>query len=262
MEQARSFDTVAELYAEVRPSYPAALFDDLASLGALTKVASVLEVGCGAGQATADLAARSGRLTALDPGANLIAEARRRVASPDVSFSVTTFEDFQAPAGSFDLIASAQAWHWVDQRLGFAKAADLLKPSGRLAIFGHVPVALDGPLLGPIRRAYDRYAPEAAGRPHPASGYLPGGPIAGLFAASGRFGPATHRGYRWAWTMDAATLGKYLRTDSTYRVLPEPHRFALFDEMSAAVEASGGAYAAPWETHLYVAQRLAAPTGS
>jgi SAM-dependent methyltransferase len=256
MEPGRSFDSVAGLYAEVRPGYPAALFDDLVRVGGLTSAASVLEVGCGAGQATGDLAARAGRLTALDPGASLIAEAKRRAALSNVTFAVATFEDLLAPSGSFDLIASAQAWHWVDPKVAFAKAADLLTADGRLAVFGHVPMPVREPFADAFRKAFDRHAPGAWGTPHPMAWYLQGGPVPAMFAASGRFGAVTHRGYAWTWTVDAATLGKYLRTDSAYRFLPEADRFALFDEMTGAVEAAGNAFPMAWETHLYLAQKL------
>jgi hypothetical protein len=76
-----------------------------------------------------------------------------------------------------------------------------------------------------------------------------------MIEASGRFGAVTHRGYAWTWTMDAATLGKYLRTVSSYRVLPEPDRFALFDALSAAVEDAGDEFPMAWETHLYLARK-------
>jgi SAM-dependent methyltransferase len=113
-----SFETVADLYARVRPGYPAALFDDLAAIAGLGPASAVLEVGCGAGQATGDLAARAGRLVALDPGEKLVEAARRRVsAAAQAEFLVARFEDYAPPPGGFDLVASAQAWHWVDPAL-------------------------------------------------------------------------------------------------------------------------------------------------
>jgi hypothetical protein len=57
---------------------------------------------------------------------------------------------------------------------------------------------------------------------------------------------------------DAATFGKYLRTVSGYRALAEPDRFALFDEMCAAVEEAGNALPMAWETHPYLARKLPA----
>ena len=120
MEQRDTFDAVAGLYGEARPGYPAAVYDDLWALADLGPDAAVLEVGCGAGQATGDLAARSGRVLAIDPGPNLIAEARARVASDKVAYEVGRFEAFAPEARAYDLVASAQAWHWVDPAAAFA----------------------------------------------------------------------------------------------------------------------------------------------
>lgn len=139
MDARDTFDTVADLYGEIRKGYPAALFDDLAALAGLAPGARVLEVGCGAGQATGDLAARAGHVTALDPGPALIDQARARVPAANIDFVVSGFEGFEAPAASFDLVASAQAWHWIDPAIAFAKAADLLKPGGTLAISATFP---------------------------------------------------------------------------------------------------------------------------
>lgn len=65
----------------------------------------------------------------------------------------------------------------------------------------------------------------------------------------------THRGYAWTWQMDGPTFGKYMRTDSSYRALPEAVRFGLFDALQAAIEAVGQPCPLPWETHLYLARR-------
>ena len=43
MDPRDTFDAVADLYAEVRPGYPAALFDDLEALAGLGPSATVLE---------------------------------------------------------------------------------------------------------------------------------------------------------------------------------------------------------------------------
>jgi SAM-dependent methyltransferase len=255
MEQRDSFDTVADLYAEVRRGYPAALYDDLAALAGLGRDASVLEVGCGGGQATGDLAARARHVTALDPGAQLVSQARARIAAPNVDFVVSRFETYDAPPAAFDLVASAQAWHWVDPAIAYAKAAETLTPGGCLALFGHVPLPPTGPLNAAFKVIYDRHLPGAWGTPPPQAAYRPGALFDVGIDASGLFGPVTHREYAWTWRLDPQTFGRYLRTDSSYHVLPEARRFALFDDLAQALADQGGMFDSPWETHLYVAAR-------
>ena len=53
----RVFNEVPELYDCVRPTYPDELFADLAAITGMDGHSSVLEVGCGTGQATRSLAA-------------------------------------------------------------------------------------------------------------------------------------------------------------------------------------------------------------
>lgn len=255
MDKGDTFDAVADLYGEVRPGYPAELYDDLWALAGLGRDAVVLEVGCGAGQATRDLAARAGRVTAVDPGPNLIAEARARVAAANVDYAVARFEDFEPEPHAFDLVASAQAWHWVNPALGFPKVHAALKPGGSMAMFGHVPGVPAEPMASAFKAIYDRFVPGAWGTPPPQAAYRPDGMFPPQYAASGLFGPVAHRAYVWTWRLDPQTFGRYLRTDSSYHALPEAPRFALFDALSDAVAAGGGVLDLPWETHLYVAKR-------
>ena len=115
-------------------------------------------------------------------------------------------------------------------------------------------MAPTGAVADAFRPIYDRYLPGAWGTLPPQAWYLPRGPVAGIIAAAGPFSPAIHRGYAWTWRLDPQGFGRYLRTDSSYHVLPEPQRFALFDALSDAVERLGGVFDSAWETHLYVAR--------
>jgi ubiquinone/menaquinone biosynthesis C-methylase UbiE len=83
---------------------------------------TVLEVGCGTGQLTEQLAAHDLAATAIDIGATMIAAARRRAGSSLVSFEAVSFEAFGAPDACFDLIAFATAFRWIGSEVKFAKA--------------------------------------------------------------------------------------------------------------------------------------------
>jgi SAM-dependent methyltransferase len=139
------FNEVPELYDRVRPGYPAELFADLIALTGMDARSSVLEVGCGTGQATRSLAGFVGRLTAVEPGAGLAELARRRLgAFENVTIEISTFEDWQDRGRRFDVVVSASAWHWVDPSIGWRRAHDLLRPGGWLALLGNVVVRRAG----------------------------------------------------------------------------------------------------------------------
>ncbi|MGH9028008.1 MAG: class I SAM-dependent methyltransferase, partial [Acidimicrobiales bacterium] len=106
---------------------------------------SVLEVGCGTGQLARQLAARGVDVTAIDIGPTMVAMARRRETSGSVAFQVISFEEYAADDGSFDLIVSADALHWIDPEVKFCKSARLLRTGGRLALLS-IEQVYDEPL--------------------------------------------------------------------------------------------------------------------
>src|SRR5258706_14944061 len=89
----RVFNEVPELYDRVRPTYPGELFADLAAITGMDRRSSVLEAGCGTGQATRSLAALGYSGTAIEPGAGMAPLACRRLASlRNVEGGLSTFE--------------------------------------------------------------------------------------------------------------------------------------------------------------------------
>jgi SAM-dependent methyltransferase len=134
------FNGVAGLYQATRQTYPAEIVEFLLGTAGVGRGSAVLEVGCGTGQLTADLARRGLDLTAIDIGPAMVAAARSHVDDSSVSFQVCSFEDFEAADSSFDLIVSATAFHWIDPEVQFSKPARLLRPGGWLALLSTGPV--------------------------------------------------------------------------------------------------------------------------
>jgi SAM-dependent methyltransferase len=95
----------------------------------------VLEVGCGSGQLTRGLVTRGLHVTAVEPGKNLTALARQNLeGAGEVEFVNAQFEDALLPRGQFRAVFSASAFHWVDPKVSWQKAADVLVPGGTLAL--------------------------------------------------------------------------------------------------------------------------------
>ena len=129
------FDEVAGEYDRRRPAYPDELVDQACQASGISGGDHVLEVGCGSGQLTRSLAARGLRVTALEPGENLIALARRNLAGTgEVEFLTAQFEDALLPREEFRAVFSASAFHWIDPKVSWQRAADVLVPGGTLAL--------------------------------------------------------------------------------------------------------------------------------
>jgi ubiquinone/menaquinone biosynthesis C-methylase UbiE len=129
------FDEIAAEYDRHRPTYPDELIDQACQAAGIGSGDHVLEVGCGSGQLTRGLAARGLRVTALEPGKNLIALARQNLEDAGaVEFVNAQFEDASLPREQFRAVFSASAFHWVDPKVSWRKAADVLVPAGTLAL--------------------------------------------------------------------------------------------------------------------------------
>lgn len=129
------FDEMAAEYDRHRPAYPDELIDQACQVAGIGSGDQVLEVGCGSGQLTRGLLARGLRVTALEPGKNLIALARRNLEGAGaVKFVNAQFEDASVPREQFRAVFSASAFHWIDPKVSWQKAADVLLPGGTLAL--------------------------------------------------------------------------------------------------------------------------------
>jgi SAM-dependent methyltransferase len=129
------FNEVAVEYDRNRPAYPDALVDLACEVAGIGDGDRVLEVGCGTGQLTRSLLARGLRVTALEPGDQLILLAEENLKDAgDVEFVHARLEDMQLPRESYEAVFSASAIHWVDPGLSWRKIADALAPNGTLAL--------------------------------------------------------------------------------------------------------------------------------
>src|SRR6266496_5556011 len=131
----RVFDEIAAEYDRHRPAYPDELIDQACRVAGIGSGDRVLEVGCGSGQLTRSLAGRGLRVTALEPGTNLISLARKNLeGAAQVELVNAQFEDAQLPRERFRAVFSASAFHWVDPEASWQRAADVLVPGGTLAL--------------------------------------------------------------------------------------------------------------------------------
>ena len=131
----RVFNEVAAEYDRNRPTYPDVLVDHACRLACIGAGDRVLEIGCGTGQLTRSLLARGLRVTALEPGDQLIAIARENLKdAADVEFVNARLEDVQLPRERYQAVFSASAIHWADPDLSWRKIAEVLVPAGTLAL--------------------------------------------------------------------------------------------------------------------------------
>lgn len=132
-----SFENAVEVYDEVRPSYPAALFDEL--FGLLPVEPQIVEVGPGTGKATRDLLARGAWVHAIEIGPAMAARLQANLPSERLLVSVGDFETMDIRPGA-DAVFSATAYHWISPASQASRPAAILRVGGLVAIVDLIQV--------------------------------------------------------------------------------------------------------------------------
>lgn len=120
----------------------------------------ILDLGCGTGHLTAELATavgEEGRVLGIDQSTEMVEEARAEY--PDLEFVRADAREFAA-VEDFDAVFSNAALHWIsDQDAVTGSVADLLQPGGRfvaeLGGAGNVATIVDAVESACAKRGYD-----------------------------------------------------------------------------------------------------------
>ena len=124
------FSSLAPAYARYRPTYPPELAAHLASVAPSRALA--LDLATGNGQPAIDLALHFDQVLASDASARQLAEA---IAQPQVQYLRHQAECLPVKSGCADLIAVAQAAHWLNFDRFYAEARRVLRPGGVVAVW-------------------------------------------------------------------------------------------------------------------------------
>lgn len=253
---AESFGADARRYDEARPSYP---------IGLVTRVVDgspgpdVLDVGCGTGIAARQFRSAGCTVLGVEPDARMADLARAH----GLRVEVASFEAWDPAGRTFDVVTAAQSWHWVDPAVGAAKAARVLRPGGRLAVFGHVfePPA---EVAEASAAAYRRVAPGSpfSGQParRPLDMYRAGyAKNADQVRATGRF----HEPEQWQFDWERPyTRNEWLNllptTGGLTRLRPD-QLAAVLSAVGEAIDALGGGFTMQYTTLATSAVRTTTP---
>ena len=236
------FGPVAEQYDRHRPAPPEGLLDDLERLGG-----AVLDVGCGTGKAAVALAERGLTVLGLEPDERMAAVARGH----GIAVEIGTFEAWDAGDRQFDLLTFADSWHFVDPTVGTRRAAELLRPGGKVARMWN-SYLLEPPALEALDRVYRRLAPEVPQTWRSTAAWTPvradDDPL-----VRGGFMPLRTRSYKSSGRCSADEFVAMAATTSGHLRLGD--RLApLMSEVHAAIEALGGAVRMHRTTFLALAR--------
>ena len=278
-EVAESFGSDAARYNRARPGYPGALVDRIIAASPSPDrsfspsfrpdpsrgpgrgrdghdARDVLDVGCGTGIAARLFQAAGCRVLGVDPDARMAELARQA----GLEVEVAKFEAWDPAGRAFDAVVAGQAWHWVDPVVGAAKAAQALRPGGRLALFWNSfqpPYDVGEAFAAAYRRMPD-FPVFQRGMPGPEAYSLLCDKAADGMRQAGAFGPSE----RWRFDWDRPyTRDEWLDTVPTFgghSQLPPAKQRELLASIGAAIDAVGGSFTMQYATVAVTAARTGA----
>lgn len=250
-------------YDAVRPGYPPELIEDVIAISAIPAGGSVLEIGCGTGQATVpfarwrDATGRGYMMLCLEIGQDLAAIAAQKCRPyPNVTVQVMSFEGWDPEGRAFDLVISATAFHWIPPQVGYPKIARILKRHGSMALFWNLaPTPYTG-FSAAVQQIYRHVVPEW---PDPRTGPSNEERIRARETSIneiGLFEPVLVKRYPWTKTYTTESYLRLLNTYSDHLALDEARRHRLFEEIGKLIEREyDGVVTRPYLSALYIAQK-------
>ncbi|MGW4967521.1 class I SAM-dependent methyltransferase [Nonomuraea sp. NPDC004186] len=248
---AESFGVDAERYDRTRPHYPDAM---VARIVAGSPGPDVLDVGCGTGIEARQFQAAGCKVLGVDPDERMADFARRE----GLEVEVSTFETWEPAGRDFDAVVAGQAWHWVDPVAGATKAARVLRPGGRLAVFWNAFQA--PPDLGAaIAAVYRRIMPDAPiyqRMMSDADAYVSlSAKAADGIRQAGAFGDVEEWRFDWERPYTRDEWLDLVPTTGVHTRLPAATLQEVLAGVGAAVDAAGGGFTMRYTTVVVTAAR-------
>lgn len=248
---AESFGEDADRYDRTRPHYPRAVAEAV-----LTDLPGrdILDVGIGTGISALPFRDAGATVVGVEVDPRMAELARSRGFEVEVS----RFEDWEPRGRAFDAVISGQTWHWIDPVAGAAKAADVVRPGGRLALFWNVadPARDIATAFAEVYRSVDTglpftpwAAPALDGNETISARTIDGINACGAFAAPARLRFDWETAItREAWLEQAPTMGGH-------HLIPAGAMTELLDGLGRVVDDHGGSFTMHYATIAILADR-------
>lgn len=254
-KESEMFDRTAEYYDTFRPSYPMEIVDKIIYGTSINENSKVLEIGSGSGKATELFAHQKFSIHCIDPGENLVRNGRIKFSEFDrVKFEIGRFEELDLPPKQYDVILSAQAFHWIPQPIGYEKCAHVLKDNGYLALFWNMYITYDNALDNELVEISNRYGGFAdflsvdGCEKRIAS-------IAANIENSGYFNSPKIHSTLWNQTYDAEQYFGFAKTGNSFVQKSEEEKLNAFIDIKKLADKHGGVINRPYLCVLYLASK-------
>lgn len=130
------FRSAAAHYERGRVAYAPALIARVAAVTGLDADDRVLDLGCGPAPLARGFAPLTREVVAVDPSADMLAEARALTADTDnIRLVGGSSQDLGPDFGRFHLVVMGRSFHWMDRVETLRRLDGLIAPDGAVALF-------------------------------------------------------------------------------------------------------------------------------
>ena len=133
LQHRNRFGLLAKDYMKHRRGYPNTVYEAILQHLPAREI-DALDVGCGTGIVTYELATFCHYVIGTDKEEGMIEEAKLHAPS-NCHFLVSPAETLPFPNSSFDLITVAQAFHWFDHEKTLGEFRRIIRPDSLIVIF-------------------------------------------------------------------------------------------------------------------------------
>lgn len=220
------FDSLVQAYGRFRTGYPPELFARVLA-AAPPGPLRVLDLAAGTGLGAEGLAPRASRLVACDIAPGMLAR------NPAADRVLGKAEQLPFRDAAFDLVACAQAFHWMEPRAAFREVHRVLRAPGLAAIWWKYEAAED-----PVAQLGDALVTRALGRAAPHTDMARGKVLPGI--ADSPFREAEEVALRHPVRFTADSYVGYQASRENLRRAAGPERPAILEALRRALRARHG----------------------
>ena len=127
----------ADLFDRYRPTPHGALLEILRLVAQVERARMVVDLGAGTGLSTRAWADCAEEVVGVEANASMFERAQVATAATNVRYVQAFAADTGLPTGQADIIACAQAFHWMEPAPVLAEAERLLRPGGVFAAYDY-----------------------------------------------------------------------------------------------------------------------------
>lgn len=231
------YGSVADDYNKVRPRYPQNLIHRVIELAQLSPNATILEVGCGPGNATVAFARLGFSIVCLEPNPEFCQLVRHNCQEyPLVTILNTSLEEWHLETSKFDVVLAANSWHWIPPEVKYSKSVQALRDRGFLVLLWNMIPEPNYEVYQILQEVYQTHAPSLTrydGREKQEE-ILRG--FGQHILDSGLFGDLISESITCTVTYRTDDYLMLLNTFSHHRAIAQQTKNALFEELRDKIE--------------------------